>query len=168
MESRFFLRFKDKETQTEFILSRKRQMMIFSIIYLFARLIINAQIILTFSISGTPSLRRFVTYTSGNVLQVCFILLFWKYPLQLYKYYAAMTMLCYQTFLFNLATDLPISQVNIEGTRNLSGVFNATMLCTVFLNCSWLITSGAILFMLWSSFIYYVVVLKFVVFPFII
>lgn len=77
-------------------------------------------------------------------------------------------MLSYLTALLNTAEDMSVMrEVNIEGYRNLIGVFIQTVMCTVFLNANWVITSIGVLFMLWGTFVYYVVVLDISPYPFI-
>jgi hypothetical protein len=56
---------------------------------------------------------------------------------------------------------------NIEGFSNLIGEIIQIVMCTVFLNTSWLVTSLGTIIMLWATFAYYVVVYSFPVYPWI-
>jgi hypothetical protein len=56
---------------------------------------------------------------------------------------------------------------NIEGFSNLIGEIIQIVMCTVFLNASWLVTSLGTIIMLWATFGYYVEVYAFPVYPWI-
>lgn len=132
-----------------------------------SKVIISIQTGVSFSL-GQVTLRRALLYWLCTLLHLIILILYWKFPLKLYRYYALLVMMSFQTFLINDPDDLPIGINNSEGIRNVIGVFNQVMLATVFLNGCWLISSVGIAIMLWSTYVYYVIVLEFSVFPFII
>ncbi|TNV86050.1 hypothetical protein FGO68_gene11217 [Halteria grandinella] len=132
------------------------------------RTLLTIQILISFTIDDQTTLRRLITYIAGTLIHLVWLLIFWRYPLKASQFNAFVTMLSYLTSLINTEDDLSINkEKNIEGYRNLIGVFIQTVMCTVFLNANWVITSIGIVFMLWGTFIYYVVVLDISVYPFI-
>lgn len=107
MQSNFFLTFKDKKLEEEFILSRKNSLIKFSSLILLYRCIISTILAINFS-TGQTTLTRFLTYFIGTLLYMTFLALFWRFPLKLSRYYALLCMLAYLTYLYSKKGDLPI------------------------------------------------------------
>lgn len=74
-------------------------------------------------------------------------------------------MISYMTFIFMKAEDFPIHET--EQVRNLIGLFCTTMVCVVYFNSNWLVTTIGIIINMWVGFTFYVHVVGYPAFPFI-
>ncbi len=84
--------------ENEFILSKKNALIKFSSLIFLYRCIIGTTLTINYS-TGQTTLTRFLTYIAGTLLYLIFLVLFWRFPLQLSRYYALLSMAAYLTFL---------------------------------------------------------------------
>jgi hypothetical protein len=106
LSSPYTLHIADKETNDQYVLSRKRSMMFISFLILLARIIIGLDLLIRFSLHAGPSFMRMISFESGLIVHLVWIVLYWRFPLHLYKFNAFVVMVSFQFFLMNNNNDL--------------------------------------------------------------
>jgi hypothetical protein len=101
LSSGISLHIEDKEINDQYVLSRKRSMMFISLLILSARLILGFDLIVRFSLNDHVTFLRMLSYELGVLVHIVWLILFWRFPLKLYKINALVVMLSFQFFLIN-------------------------------------------------------------------
>jgi len=121
-------------------------------------------IVVSLSLSSV-TIRRFLTYLGGILINVLWIFLNFRFPRHLQKYSALVIMLSSQTYVISNSNDLPIKGQSIEGARNLVSIFVVIMYSAVFLNTCWMITCSGIVVFMAVAIVYHSIQLNFPVAP---
>ena len=102
----------------------------------------------------TVPYRRLITYSIGTSIHIVWLLLFLRYTYRTFQFNSFVTMISFMTFIFMKSEDFPIHET--EQVRNLITLFSTTMVCVVYFNSNWLITTMGIITNMWVGFTFYV------------